>query len=906
MINTRLALTLATVLTALALAPASAQSPTSAVTGTVRDSVAAQPLDDVTVVARNTATGYEYPASTSAAGRSWLRGLSPGTYDITVRRIGLRPAVRRGVVLAIGRTATLDFTLTTAAVELAAVEIVATRRLVETTESEISYVMSRAEIERLPEETRQFIDLAKLLPGTTEGTSGSSIPPLGSAGSSIGALNSRSAGILVDGADFTEPAWGELSGSVPLLAIQEFEVILTQFSAEFGRAASGVVNAVTRRGGNEFSFEGFGLYRHKSLNALGEFETAKPDFNRLHWGVAAGGPIVRDRTHFFGVFERRVQNDFATVNTGGVFPTFEGTFKTPLTDNLLFARLDHRINASHDLSVRYSGEIGEQLGQIGGTSSLEFGALNQLDVHSVLATHRWAVSASAINEVRVHILRRHSRAVSATSGPTIVFPSLTRGSFGDDGSLDATRVEFKDDLSLGLTGSSGTHRLKFGTHLSWLKNDVLLPIQTNGVLVYADDAAPDPLLAQRTLNNGAITLDSRNLQLALYVQDDWNPIPTLTLNLGVRYDIETNGSNQGFVSPFAGQLPFILTEPRGIDKNNIAPRFGFAWDPTGNAETVVRGGFGIFYDALVAYPLAALESSSGLRQAIVFFPGTTDVDAIFSGIDPATLPPVIWPTGDIQTPMTRQFSLGVQHTFPRDIVVRVDGIYTEARNLLIERNLATVDPTTMVPAFPAYGGLFQILSEGEAEAKMLLVEIRKAFSRGWVNLSYTLADRKNTTDSWNDFSTQVDPNSIDFSSEWGPASWDERHRLIATGGVDLPHGLNITAKTVYSSARPYSAYTGTDDNGDGNPDSQLNDRPAGEARNTRRGPDFFRTDLGFRWSPTLRGRAQIGIIANVYNLFNNTNLIPTSVNVNLLAPTFGQALAAFPKRQVEVGVQVRY
>ena len=193
-----------------------------------------------------------------------------------------------------------------------------------------------------------------------------------------------------------------------------------------------------------------------------------------------------------------------------------------------------------------------------------------------------------------------------------------------------------------------------------------------------------------------------------------------------------------------------------------------------------------------------------------------------------------------------------------------------------------------------------------SETKMLLVEARKAFSRGWVNLGYTLSDRKNTTDGWNDFSTQVDPNSEDFSSEWGPAAWDERHRLTATGGVDLPYGLNITAKTVYSSARPYSAYTGTDDNGDGNPDSQLNDRPPGERRNTRRGPDFFRTDLGIRWTPPLTRRGQVGVIFNLYNIFNATNLNPVSVNVNMLSPTFGQALAAFPGRQAELGVQVRY
>ena len=169
MINTRVALTLGTILTALALVPASAQSPTSAVTGVVRDSAGARPLDGVSVVARNTATGYEYPASTSAAGRYWLRGLSPGTYDITVRRIGVRPAVRRGLVLAIGRTMTLDFSLTAAAVQLEAFEVVATTPLIQTTEAKVSYVLDQNQIARLPEESRQFIDLARLVPGTTAG-----------------------------------------------------------------------------------------------------------------------------------------------------------------------------------------------------------------------------------------------------------------------------------------------------------------------------------------------------------------------------------------------------------------------------------------------------------------------------------------------------------------------------------------------------------------------------------------------------------------------------------------------------------------------------------------------------------------------------------------------------------------
>jgi outer membrane receptor protein involved in Fe transport len=895
------------VILAASIAPLSAQAPTAAVTGTVLSTEGDLPVIGADVLARNTATGYEYQAVTFDTGRYWLRGLSPGTYDISVARIGLRPQVRRAVVLSVGSAVTLDFGLGVSAVALDPLEVVVGAPLIETTESEVSYVFDREQIARLPEESRQFADLALLVPGATAGNPVSQIPTVGTAGASVGALNTMSLGVLVDGVDFTEPAFGEIAGGLPLLAVQEFEVIQSNYSAELGRAASGIISAVTRRGGNELTFDAFGSFRDRSLNALGKFETEKPDFSRSHWGAAVGGPIVRDKTHFFAALERRVQNDFATVNTGGVFPEFEGTFKTPLKDNLLFGRIDHRINTSNDLTLRYTGQIADQLINVGGSSSLEQGIFVNLDVHSVSLSHRWAVSPRAVNQARFHVLSRsQDLALNAPPGPMMVFPSVTRGPFFGQGGIGATRVEFKDDFSLALSGGTGDHLLKFGAHLGWHSNDVELGLFHDGLLVFLDDADTAPFLAQRQLNEGVITLGASNTQLGFYVQDDWNPTPNLTLNIGLRYDIETNGTNQGYVSPLAGQLPFIRTKARSVDKNNIAPRLGFAWDPSGEGRTVVRGGFGIFYDASPMYPASALERSSGLRSATVFFPGTTDIDAIFAGVDPATAPAQIWPTGDLDTPMTRQFSLGFQHAFPADILVRVDGVYNEARNLMIERNLATFDPATGVPRYPEFSFIGQIVSEGEAEAKMLMIEASKSFSGGWVRLAYTLADRKNNTDAWNDFSAQVDPSSEDFSSEWGPAAWDERHRLTATGGADLPHGVSFSAKLIANSARPWSAYTGTDDNGDGNPDGRLNDRPAGEGRHTRRGPNFFRTDVSLRWTPTIGGGGRVAIMANVYNLFNRTNLAPTSLNRNLLSPSFGEALAALPKRQLELSVQVSH
>lgn len=890
----------ALLLTTSLRAPVAAQTPTAEVTGVVRDH-ASRPLADVEIQALNLATGYAYRALTSSTGRYWLRALPPGSYDITARRIGLPSEALRNAGLAVGRTIGIDFTLSPAPLEVEPITVWIGAPLMETTKSEVSYVIGREKIERIPEESRQFIELAQLVPGATAGTEATGGPPtIGTTGPTIGALNRQSLGVLVDGGDFTESLFGGLSGSVPLLAIQEFEVVQSQYSAELGRAASGIVNVVTRRGGNELRIESLGLYRHHALTARGAFEAEEPDFDRLHWGAAVAGPITPDRTHFFAAFERRDQNDFSTVNTGGAFRSFEGTFRTPFTDNLLFARVDHRWSDSHELTIRYSGEVGEQLIGVGGNRALENGRNNSLDMHSGLLSHRWDLGGNRLSESRLHISStRRSLDRNAPPGPTLVYPSLTAGPHQGRQRLRTLRAELRNDLSWISTGSAATQHLKLGAHLSWQKNEVERIDFENGLFVFSSDTDSSPALAIVTFGD-AIRLDSSNLQFAIYAADDWKPAQGLTLNLGLRYDLETNGSNQDFVSPFAGALPFIRTTPRPIDKDNLAPRIGIAWDPSAHGNTVLRAGFGIFYDALVAGPLLAFERSSGARTAQIPNPGTTDVDSLM--IDPAALGPAIWTNGQIETPMTRQFSIGIQHRLPGELVVRADGLLVQGRHLLIQRDLNPVN-SVGVRRFPGFSNIFQILSEGRAEAKMLLVEVRKTFPGGWFDIGYTLADRKNTNDAWGLLVPQTDAGSLDLDAEWGPSAWDERHRLVATGGIELPLDFGLAAKVIYASARPFTAITGSNDNGDFSLD---NDRPPEEGRNARRGPDFFRTDIGITWNRLTWGRARMELQVNLYNLFNTTNGDPSSVRNNIQSPLFGQALAAFPGRQMEVGLQARW
>ena len=248
-------------------------------------------MSAVEITATNVATGFRYEAATTPTGRYWLTGLPPGRYDILASRIGLESTAQEDVALPIGKTLTLDFTVAVSALELEGIRVLAPRTLVASTDADVAFAMDQEMIQRLPEESRSFIDLAALAPGATTGP-GVGYTNLGTE-ISVGALNAQSMGVLVDGGDFTEPAFGDVTGGVPLLAIQEFEVIQTSYSAELGRTASGVVNAVTRRGTNEFEIEAFGLFRGRQMTALGHFEETKPDFSRSHWGFAVGGPIAR-------------------------------------------------------------------------------------------------------------------------------------------------------------------------------------------------------------------------------------------------------------------------------------------------------------------------------------------------------------------------------------------------------------------------------------------------------------------------------------------------------------------------------------------------------------------------------------------------------------------------------------
>jgi Carboxypeptidase regulatory-like domain/TonB dependent receptor-like, beta-barrel len=885
-----------------AISPGStvAQSSTAAVTGVVQDSLA-RPLAGVEIVATNERTGFSYSGLSDEDGRYLLRGLAPGTYDMAAKRLGLASAPRARVVLPVGSTKTLHLTLSTRPEEIAGITVVGSAPLMETTQSDFSHSLSPEDIASIPLESRDFVGLAAVAPGATAAPP----DPAAVASTSVGALGAFSLGIQVDGGNFTIAALNEQPGNIPLLAIQEFEVLTSTYAAEFGQAASGVVNAVTRTGGNRLSVEAFALYRNRALNARGVGEAEKPQYNRVHLGAAVGLPIVRDRTHLFVAVESKIENNFATVETGGVFPSLEGTFKTPLRQQLLFARIDHRPSDRDEWMLRVTGDVSTRRTDVGASDECsllggqvgaqEFGSDFKQRMVSALGSYRRRTGVTGLSESRIQVMRFVPERQSMSEAPALVHPSVCSGGNTNPFKGGNWRVELGQDVSWVARGWGGSHHLKAGLSASWVKVEGRLGGLTNGAFNFASDVDPLPRLYIKHLE--ADETERENWQLGAFLQDEWRASADLTLQLGLRYDIETGIAARGISPEVVGGLPFLSGEPRPVDANNISPRLGIAWTPGGDINTVVRGGFGLFFNQYLLWP-AANESLAGLR-AFVRNPGTTDPDLVV--IDTSAVMPAAYPGGNERSaPVSRQVTLGIERVLPWQAVLRIDGLWVQAWNQPLARELQRFGP----PRYPQHSIVWQVLNRGEATGKQVTIGLRKRFDGGRFNVHYTLASRETTTDRWADFSAQNDPDVEIFDGEFGPAAWDERHRVVALAEALFPVGVVGSMKAVYSSARPYTAlldFPANDINLDGKP----NDRPSGESRNARRGPDYFVVDLGLRRAIQI-GASQVSIVANVYNLLNRSNLLPNSVVGVVSSPQFGQALGAHAKRQVEVGLFVRH
>ncbi|MBA3340988.1 MAG: TonB-dependent receptor, partial [Gemmatimonadaceae bacterium] len=567
------AVTLAAVgLIAMTAAGASAQTTTARITGTVTGDNGA-PVADAIVTARSITTNLTRSARTSGNAFYALTGLTPAEYEITARRIGLQPQTKR-IRVYVGQSIGLDFRLASQAVQLSGVEISA-QAAAEQTErrsTEVATNITQEQMEAIPLSERNFLGLALLAPGVRR--DGGSI--------TSGAQRANNINVFVDGVSFKNDI---LVGGVvgqdaskgnpfPQNAVQEFRVITQQYKAEYQKATSAIITATTKSGTNNWEGNAFGLFQNE--NAIGRdyftqfrcdsLETAgavcpdKPRLDKYQIGADLGGPLVKDKLFFFGSYEGNLQTRAADVTLGtniaglaqktlDSLRTFTGNFESPFRGHLGFAKLTYAPRERHrfELSANIRDEY--DIRSFGLQDSYDNAEWFFNDVYTYLLKHQYT-RGNALNEASVSYQYYHWNPIPLNEDKVGVRYTNVLKVGGRSTRQDFTqkRFSFRDDITYARSGWFGDHVFKVGTNIDNVIYDVIRPL--NGVPQYTFEPSNGwafPTTAAAGFGNPDLSADNR--QVGFFLQDDWAPVERLTLNLGVRWDYESDMINNDWVTP---------------------------------------------------------------------------------------------------------------------------------------------------------------------------------------------------------------------------------------------------------------------------------------------------------------------------------------------------------------------
>jgi outer membrane receptor protein involved in Fe transport len=887
-----------------------------------------------TVNATNTQTGFSRSATSDAEGLYRLSALPVGTYDLEIVLQGFTTMQRKGIIVNVGQTIDVDFTLQVAQVA-ESVNVTGASPLVEVSSSSVGGVVDVQNIESLPLNGRQFANLAMTIPGVGLGfhsdpTKSTQFSP------QIAGGNGRNVNYQIDGGDNNDDTVGGLLQLFPLEAIQEFNFQTARYKAEYGRSNGGVMNIVTKSGTNQYQGSWFSLFRDKSMNARTETEkitdVPKQDYRRWQYGGSFGGPIVRNRAHFFAAAERTQLDTSQSVDTFGLFPDQDGVFTTPIRENLLTAKGTANVGASQYLTVRYGRNTNSQPYGAGPQALVNNWGVSANTFNSINVNHNWVLGGTRLNEF-VFQYADFANAITANSLDQYqIFPNgVTIGQNPNTPQQTQQRKwQFRDDFSWHAAGMGGLgHDFKVGVNFV---NEPRLFITFNtGTGGYAyqhlDNTLNGPI-SQVTLQGGSAETNIPTKQFATYVQDDWRVTPKLTLNLGLRYDLNTGFAIDQSLDPNyamladAGSRGLLVGLP-GFedfgkspkeDYDNIQPRVGLAYDLHGDGRDVLRAGYGRYFDFGYTNSniLFAAINATGIGAGTVFevnnASGIRNPDGSFFRVDD--------PIGNIQAlneaggalplnrhvasprikqPYTDQISAGWSHQFDLATVLDVDYVHVEGRDIGWRPRLnarhpgEAIRPLAQLGIVPSPEDIAIAISRGRSRHDGLNLGLRRRMNRGlqlsaWYSISRSLSTTGNSGDELDVINIQnsADPfNDVQF----GPSRRsDARHRITISAIANLPGGLQVSPIWRYHSGFPVNIIEGVDLNNDGVND----DIPArayafdgigkapkdiGECKtiNCGRGASFSQLNLRETKAFAHVGHHRAEAIGEVFNLFNAKN-----------------------------------
>lgn len=903
-------------LTAIALATTTfGQVPTSNLNGRVTDASGAV-LVGANVTAVSEGQGSSFSTTTNKDGFYSLPNLAVGIYELKIEARGFATRDVKGIQLEAGQSTTEDASLQVAAAG-ATVEVNADAATIDVTQSMIQGEITSKTIENIPLNGRNFLELAYLVPGNRPAPTFDPTKTNTLEVSSAGGFG-RGGNITVDGGDNNDEVVGGTLSNFPEDSVQEFQIATGRFTAEVGRSGNSIVNIVTKSGTNQYHGSLFMFERNRDLQALpATFNRSLPTprFDREQYGASAGGPFHRDRAWWFSSVEYRDQN--AAIQTGTRDFTTDSIVNTsapaPLRDALWSSRIDAQLSKRNSLMFRYSfnrstdtGEATPSQDTASFTAAERQNSLNRFN--SLVGALNTVISTNKVNNLNYHFDNFYNDIPpfgqnAPTTNPQLnltnelIFPDIADGAnFNLPQLTRLDRNQVRDSLSWIL----GKHTLNVGGEFQHYTASGEINVFGTGTVILVSDFGFADLNGDGQVNDldipEAVGLKSSapvvpvpiptifNTYVAGYVQDDWRVQPRLTLNLGLRWEYDSNLTGTSSAHDPCPNLTSVASQPctwmanvidlkKSPDKKDFGPRVGFVYDLFGNGNTVLRGGYGIYYDRIIleagSYELVQNDRALTVTQyagsacTSPFVPGPPSLGACFAPGgsfapgSPSLASPFSGPhqTGgvgmlamgpDAHHPLFQQFSLGVQQQAGRNWLVSADGLHVFGSRQIIAHLLRDTNSTSPYVSCPGdnlpctltdpTSGITDNITLLQSQAKSwydgLIVSLQHRQAKlGRVgyqyNVSYTLSKTFDYSDddqlTRNNSDEQVDlvEGINNLRLEKGYALTDERHRLTLYGESTLPWGFSFAPIYTFSSGVPADTFLPGTGNINGSSGSRL-------------------------------------------------------------------------------------
>ncbi len=882
---------------------AMAQLPTGSVDGIAKDPNG-KVLQGAHVTATEELQGTSREIKTASDGSFVFSNLQPGDYAVVLTFPGFS-ALRYGHVLVEpGKVTTLDAPMNIAA-QASTIRVAGdAEEQVNLAQSMLQGQITSSTIESIPLNGRNFLELAFLLPGNRPGPNFDPTKTNTIEISSAGGFG-RGGNILVDGADNNDEVVGGTLSNFPEDSVGEFQIATARFTAEVGRSGNSIVNIVTRSGSNQVHGSAFLFERNRHLQGLPatlDRSQPVPRFDREQAGGSIGGPLRKDKAFYFSSFEFRDQN--AALQTGTrVFADapFDGSpyyghiintaAAAPLRDLLLSTRVDYHLDDKNLLSARYSFNRSTDTAQATAAQSTPFStaaerqdALNRF--HSAVGSWTRIFGAKMTNDLSFHYdnfyndIPPFAQDASTTNPPLnlsneLLFPDLADGA--NFNLPQATRMQ-RYQLRNAFTVALGRHTLHAGAEFQHYRVNGLINVFGSGSVILVSDFGFADLNGDGVVNDLDIPVavgihstapvvpvpipNITNNYTGLYVQDDWRVSPKLTLNLGLRWEYDSDATGQGDAHQPCPSLTSEPTEPctwmanvlplhKAPDKNDFGPRVGFVFDPFGTGRTAVRGGYGIYYDRvileagskeLVQNDRALTVTQYGGSSCIIsgvpappalgncfapgaqFAPGSPTINNAFSGPQQTGGVGIVALGANAHHPLFHQFSLGMQQQVGSDWLISADGLHVFGQRELIGSLLRSTTSTSPYIQCPGHNQLCLITDplSGITDSVTILDSSAKSWYDGLLmsvgrrggrigrvgynfNISYTLSktfdysDDDQLENGNKDEQVNLVEGTSGLRKEKGYSLTDERHRLTFYGEARLPFGLSFAPLYTFGS-----------------------------------------------------------------------------------------------------------